>query len=380
MQLPSLIDGIESPIDKLFLDHYHAKVSRILTVWEDDHNPFQEVLIPLAIRDKALMHALLALSGTHLLQSAEQPTEYEAAKSDHLNHALSALRKGLARRNNNAEKSDAATVLVLLLDNICSGETTGTYRVHLDAARSMLSDHQHMEPDHQDIPIMRFLYEFFTYHDIIGLITSLDRPVPPALSLPGRIMEPDAAALMGVLDGLFTHVSEITLIRNEMRARFNRGILEADYTVYLRALNIERAIQDWKPNHPEGSERHTAALLYRQCAWNLYRTLEIGRSEKIRIGVNQGLQYLRAIPEQSGTQSILLMPLFLLACSAFDEDQRPAIRQRFDSLQEWSGLGNIKLAFLVVQEIWKLMDAGDDARSWDWEKVISGMGIDFLVT
>jgi len=89
---------------------------------------------------------------------------------------------------------------------------------------------------------------------------------------------------------------------------------------------------------------------------------------------------MRLLPEQSGTQSILLMPLFLLGCAAFEPSQRPEITCRFRTLHQWSRLGNIIPAHQVVEKIWELMDAKDEDLSWDWERIIQQMGYDFLVT
>ena len=79
-------------------------------------------------------------------------------------------------------------------------------------------------------------------------------------------------------------------------------------------------------------------------------------------------------------QSILLMPLFLLGCAAFEPEQRPEISQAFQRLQEWSKLGNIKFARQIVEEVWQMMDEGREHETWDWETIIARKGWDFLVT
>jgi hypothetical protein len=38
----------------------------------------------------------------------------------------------------------------------------------------------------------------------------------------------------------------------------------------------------------------------------------------------------------------------------------------------YSGLGNIKPANVVVEEIWRLMDTGEE-KCWDWEAVMKEM-------
>ena len=84
--------------------------------------------------------------------------------------------------------------------------------------------------------------------------------------------------------------------------------------------------------------------------------------------------------QDGSTQSILLMPLFLLGCAAFEPEQRPEISAAFKRLQEWSGLGNISYAREIVEQIWGMMDEGREEETWDWEGIIAGRGWDFLIT
>ena len=122
-------------------------------------------------------------------------------------------------------------------------------------------------------------------------------------------------------------------------------------------------------------------MLYRQCTWlYLHRTI-LPSTPNIYLyqAVDEGLFYLRQLPSDASTQSILLMPLFLLGCAAFELDQRPEILQAFEGLEAYSALGNIKYAKVIVEKVWEMMDAGDE-DSWDWETIIQKQGWDFLVT
>ncbi|TGZ80137.1 hypothetical protein EX30DRAFT_61584 [Ascodesmis nigricans] len=380
--LPILVDGVESHIDRIFLQHFTDRVAKILSLWEDDNNPFHEILLPLALQDRPLMHSLLALSGSHLLNTGFQPG-YEQARLDHIIKGMQYLRESLEKKGGRAEITDSATAIVMLLDSICSGKTDGEYRSHLEGARLMMnSDLQPTGEDDPRVPLMRFVHEFFWYHDVLNSITRLDRPVLPPMQVPEYIMQPDNAALLGVLDGLFSHVSEITNLRSMIRHRKREGIRPAvNFEILNKAVAIDEGIRSWEPKQPERTPRFVAAQLYRQCTWiYLCRTVQTGQCGKIEVAVQQGLMYLNHIPEQSGTQSILLMPLFLLGCAAFAPHQRPEISERFEALQKWSGLGNINPAHEVVQEVWKYMDAGDDEKSWDWEQIFNDMEYDFLVT
>lgn len=379
--LPTLVDGLETRLDQFLLDHFTHRVSRILTLFDDESNPFHDYLLPLAMRHRAMMHALLALSSSHLANtSSGHRPDYEHAQGHHLSEALSTLRIGL--REEGADNNYAATALILCLDSIAKGDTSGSYRPHLEAARHMLA----REKSQEDVNLHRFLYEFFAYHDVASSITIMNTTRPGAclddFPVPA-FMQPEAGAMLGVLDGLFGHMSKITVLRRHIRERRATGATPVvDYKTLGRAVAIDQEIRQWEPAQPPGTVRYVAAQLYRQCTWvYLYRTtMPSAPAEKILNAVESGLDFMRLLPEQSGTQSNLLLPLFLLGCAAFDPKQRPEISHRFEGLHEWSGLGNILPAHEVVKKIWELMDAKDEEASWDWESLMVRLGYDFLVT
>jgi len=91
------------------------------------------------------------------------------------------------------------------------------------------------------------------------------------------------------------------------------------------------------------------------------------------------LKYLDMLPQDAGAYSIMLMPLFLLGCSAFLPNQRERIKKGFDALKEYSSLRNIGPALSVVEKVWEVMDTNME-ESWDWEKIIDEMKMDFLIT
>lgn len=384
-ELPCLIDGVETRIDRALLDHFVRNVSRILTLFNDSTNPFQEMLLPLALENRGLMHSLLCLSGSHL--SNTDPS-FSIAQHHHFGKAMQYLRNDPAVTGQIPIAGDPtiATTLILCLNSICKGETEGEYRPHLDAARHMLAFANSGNNKDNNSSFSNFLYEFFMYHDVINSVTTLDRR--PLLlmenyTLPAFIIQPEAGALLGVLDGLFGYLSKITLLRDHIRGRKTRGDHPpVDYEVLSQAVAIDSEIRDWVPAQMPESHRYIAAQLYRQSTWvYLYRTIMPSTaSPKIDLAVEEGLEYLRRLPENSGTQSILLMPLFILGCAAFNKAQRPEISQRFIGLHEYSGLGNIVTAHNVVKKVWELMDVDEEDMSWDWEKIIQEMGYDFLVT
>lgn len=373
-------------MDKFFLDHFNLNVSRVLSLFTDKQNPFKQILLPMAIRHRGLMHSLLCLSGSHLT-SRHHNEDFSNRQHYHFQRAVENLQTDAKITANIAgdftapiDDPTVAQTLVLCLQSICAGEVHGEYRPHMDAAKHLIQTQ--MTPNQN---FQNFLYEFFIYHDVSNSITSIDRKSilqTGGFELPEFMIQPEAGALLGVVDGLFLFISRIRSIRDRIRWRREGQLLPlVDYDILTEAQEIDSGLRLWTCNQPADSPRFTASMLYRQCTWlYLHRTiLPSTPNESLRLAVDEGLRLLRKLPSDASTQSTLLMPLFLLGCSAFHEIQRPEIRTAFQSLLDYSSLGNIPYTQKVVEMVWKMMDAGNE-DSWDWETIISKKGWDFLVT
>ncbi|KAJ5103721.1 hypothetical protein N7532_004250 [Penicillium argentinense] len=386
--LPLLIDGIETDIDRRFLDHFVYGFSRVLTLINDDSNPFKEILLPMATQHRGLMHSLMCLSGSHLSGLDPEP-KLKERKYYHFHRAIQDLKDNITASSAQGDDQEQqllvedpiiASTIALSLNTICEGETNGEYRPHMDAARYLLVSQQ---PRNEKF--RQFIVEFFQYHDISNALTSLDRRpslLPSGLRLPDFVPGAQAGMFLGVFDGLFNHISEITQLRDRIRQRFNEGYEPAvDYQTLSEAVQIDTAIRTWKTSHEEDTPNWLLAQLYRQSTWvYLYRTIRPSRpSDKIAQVVDDGLSYLDRLPQDAGAYSIVLMPLFLLGCSAFVPAQRERIQKGFESLQAYSNLRNIEPAFKVVTRVWEIMDTQIE-DSWDWEKIIRDMNMDFLIT
>ncbi|KAH8693029.1 fungal-specific transcription factor domain-containing protein [Talaromyces proteolyticus] len=387
--LPILIDGIETEIDRRFLDHFVFEFSRVLTLINDDSNPFKEILLPMATQHRGLMHSLMCLSGSHLSARDPEP-RFKERKHYHFDCAITDLRESInaapVADNSNqdpqllVEDPIIASTLALCLNTICEGETSGEYRSHMDAARYLLVT---QKPKNEKF--RQFIVEFFQYHDVSNSITSLDRrplPLDGEIRLPDFVPHAQAGTFLGIFDGLFNHISEITRLRDRIRQRHSVGYEPAvDYQTLSEAVAIDSALRVWEPTYTPETPNWYASQLYRQSTWvYLYRTIRPSRpSEKISQVVDDALKYLDLLPPDAGAFSIMLMPLFLVGCSAFELHQRERIKKGFDSMKEYSFLRNIEPALKVVERVWEVMDTKME-DSWDWEKIINEMEMDFLIT
>lgn len=384
--LPFLIDGIETDIDRKFLDHFVYDFSRVLTLINDDSNPFKEILLPMATQHRGLMHSLMCLSGSHLSALDPEP-RFKERKHYHFDRAITDLRESINAQSTTVKEPELliedpiiASTIALCLNTICEGETNGEYRSHMDAARFLLVTQR---PRNEKF--RQFIVEFFQYHEISNSLTCLDRRPAHAigdLRLPDFVPQPQAGVFLGIFDGLFSLISEITKLRDRIRQRNKEGYEPSvDYQTLSEAVRIDSTLRVWEPSYPPETANWFAAQLYRQSTWvYLYRTIRPSRpSDKITQVVDDGLAYLDQLPVDAGAYSIMLMPLFLLGCSSFLERQRERVRQGFDTLRAYSNLRNIEPALTVVQKVWEVMDTNIE-DSWDWEKIINDMHMDFLIT
>ena len=395
--LPMLVDGVDGSIDQMFFHHFTAQVGKVLSL-TDHQNPFLEIIVPMAMGHTGLMHSLLYLSGSCLIANEPTPKEeWEERQEHHSSKAMRLLQQDLSEASVAEDNSVAvigdpsiAQTLVLCLQTVCAGDLTGSYRFHLNAMKEMLTQRQRYFPNEQ---LRQFILEFLLYHDYSSSITSLTNPLDQrsidlmaGFKLPEFMIQPQAGTLLGVMDGLFGFISRIRQLRDLIRQKRARGEGHWwDAEIIDDAFTIDNALREWVCVHPPDSPRYAASLLYRQCTWiYLHRTIQHSRpSQTFQQAVDEGLQYLRMLPwetDDGSTQSILLMPLFLLGCAAFEPEQRPEISAAFQRLQDWSNLGNIKYAKMIIEQIWEMMDQGKEEETWDWETIIAKRGWDFLVT
>ncbi|KAI9706900.1 MAG: hypothetical protein M1820_004679 [Bogoriella megaspora] len=393
-ELPLLVDGVETDTDRLFLDHFNINVSRVLTVLSEDGNPFRQLLLPMAIKHSGLMHSLLCLAGSHLVLKNPENYEYRSRRAHHFGQACIKLRTDEAMAAHMSGDSDmiiddpvAASTLVLCLETIVNGDVQGQYRYHMDSARTILQK-QRGNPKYsmRDPEFQKFLHEVFLYHDIASSITNVGRynvMMTENFQLPEFMIQPEAGALLGVVDGMFGILSKIRQIRDRVRDRRTHNLMPlVNFEILSEAQAVDVALRQWTCAHIPGTPRYIASLLYRQTTWiYLRRTVLADQDpdEKLHIAVKEGLDLLGQLAPDDSTQSIVLMPLFLLGCTAYKAEFRPEISQAFDRLQAYSELGNIKYARQIVEHIWDKMDKGHK-DVWDWETIISKMGYDFLIT
>ncbi|KAF4986615.1 hypothetical protein FGRMN_10751 [Fusarium graminum] len=286
-----IFHGVETVEDKIFWKHYITHLSNVLTVEGEAKNAFKDIILQLANEHQGLMHSILAVSSKHIdwdtpygakLLSEHPQSSREALQQRadyHHDESMVRLYEDMGRP---LDKDDPeyktilsaryGQMLCLLLQTRADGNPRGEHRVHLQAYQNLI---QHSPPE--DPIFYTFITEFFQYH--IFADDLFWHPENMTARLSSEEWEPTSPIqpprLLGVGDGLFQYLSQITTIRNTIRVNIAAGIDPVvDYTSLYQAAEIDAAIREWTPDWPWGDSRDRVGLLYKQMMWvYLFRTI-----------------------------------------------------------------------------------------------------------
>lgn len=396
-----MINGVETEGDRIFFQHYITRLSLKFTVEGEQNSAFKNMLLPIALQHTGLMHSILALSSKHIDWRSSYGLQFlqdhpsvdvkmlEERSQFHHDEAV----KELVRQEKDDRDSGvviAATygqILCLVLQTLSEQNPSGQHRFHLQHYQKLI---QEQPPD--DLDFLKFIHEFFQYHIVADELIALPQKGAPLLApdewnLPSTVLQPAAVRLLGVSDGLFLYMSKITNIRNKIRENMEAGKDPVvDYTSLYRAAEIDAGIREWTPAWPAGDARDLDGLLYKQMMWvYLWRTIYPPKTThwkpdpRITQAVNDGLTLLESFGPQDPSQTLILAPAFMIGCAAFEKEQRDPIRKAIAIVKTYTEFKNSDTALEVLEEVWRLMDARDE-KSWDWQSIAHGMGMDFLAT
>lgn len=396
MELPFLINGVDTYLRRRLFRHFTEVVSTILTLSKGKSNPLNSVVVPLALKDSSTLDAMLCMAASHLLKLQRNVTEDGELmeEKNRLYDSAVDAQSALMRTYQDPTAPDAsydrdstlATALLLCLYELCEGTGDDAWLIHLDAARRILrsaSSAKDVEGEPCTSPLSSslgsvspFLVEYFIYHDTLASVTvPLEPVIEPSFYQSSQPRE-DESYMVGVYDGLAGFISQIS----DLRARWQASA-KVDGNLVCEAVDIWQELSDWESVALDG-DRQLIALLYRGALfiW-LYSIIYPDGQEnsKVQDIVKSSLADMQRISPDSGGKSCLLFPLFIMGAASINNEDREAVSAQFDALGSWSALGNVSLAHKAVRDMWKDHDSGVP-RSWDWMRHLQTCHTSLLVT
>lgn len=395
IQLPFLINGVETEADRIFFQHYTSRLSIKFTLEREGDSAFRNILLPMALQHAGLMHSILALSSKHMdftsaygLQILRDHPNADVRSFEERSqfHQEAELRE--LRNDSTVSETTYGQMICLVLQTLSDPSPSGQHRLHLNSYKELRKGQQL-----EDSESYQFIHEFFEYHISADQLIYYPQTDTQYLSstedwdLPYKVIQPNAVRMLGVSDGLFMYMSKITSIRNKIRRNMELKIDPiVDYRLIIPASQIDAGLQDWVSPWPAGHPRYAMCMLYRQWMWiYLWRTIYPPQATNWKLNshitnaVDHGIELLKGIDASDPSQTLVLSPAFMIGCAAFEERQREPIREAIRTVKLYMEYKNTDTALKVLEEVWRLMDAKDD-RSWDWQCIAHRMGMDFLAT
>ncbi|KAK1829350.1 transcriptional regulatory protein moc3 [Podospora conica] len=99
---------------------------------------------------------------------------------------------------------------------------------------------------------------------------------------------------------------------------------------------------------------------------------------RITLAVDESLDILDTFKPSDPSQTLLLLPCFVIGTACFTPGQQDRVRAAVKTAKGYTGMRNADLVMQVLEEVWQLMAAGRWAEVWDWPGVARRLGLDFI--
>ncbi|CAL5872804.1 uncharacterized protein PFLUO_LOCUS7073 [Penicillium psychrofluorescens] len=363
-------DGIERVLLRYFLDH----VAPLCSILQQDGNSFCSVLLPMAIVDPSLLHALFAYASVHVdTASPAIPVTPEARIKFE-----SQVTRGLADaiKNNAVTESTIACALVISTAEVIGGDTS-RWLLHLQGAGHLIN--------HFGIPrLLRtsdgaFLLRDFAYHDIMASLSTGHRALVNGVYWVQDVNATvkSADSFMGLGHHIFTHLTEISafaadtadLDLSSCSDRRSRETLRAeDMAQALRSEDLRLQVDPTDSyikaliHHAEAFRFASLFYLYR----HLLRFSDAGAVYRLRMEdcVRQILHHVSQVPSNLFCEIGLLFPLFMAGIGCGDNTSMiQYIQNRLTCIETWTRFKHVGRARDLLQLLW------DNGRT-DWELML----------
>lgn len=375
----------ENPADHQFKNDEREQMNALflkmtchnLSIEEDsERNPWKTVIWPLAQEYPALYHALAALTCFHT--SKAQP-QLRMDGQRHLHTSAHLLSMGINKSEIPLDAALAATLALGFAETWDSGSAT-TGMTHITGAgillQQMLQNRTIGLHTRQEEARLEFLYNTWTYMDVIARFTCLDLcpPLPDSLvaATVGRLnfntskLDP----LMGYATTFFPIMRRVADLICRIRIK---NAPRNSPVIISQALELKRSIEDWTPPIDlelvdDHSQLMTDAIQTAEAyRWSilslLYQTVpELPNQTSYGELAQKILVYIATIPLSSPTIIVHILPLIIAGNDAVEEEDRDFVRDRWRAMSERLVTGIVERALEITEEVWKRRDEYWQAR------------------
>lgn len=325
-------------------------------------NPWRTLIWPLAKSTPALYHAIFALSAFH---AAKENPSLRVQGVKHMRQSITCLRQQI--QSMRADTALATSLALAFADTW--DQNTRTCIQHLRGAKALML--QVLNAGLQDglsadeLDRVRFLYNTWTYMDVIARLTSLDESGsqdlnPSIFHLPGVAIH-EIDPLMGCAATLFPLIGRVARLVQQVRKTTTNSLSIVSQGMELKSLIEQWELPRWfePPEDPTSEVQHSiqmahayrwATLLY------LHQAVPEMPSEPAEEIAKRVLLLLATVPPTSRTTIIQMFPLLAAGAEVDGEDDRRWVLDRWNTVQSRLMLGGVDRCLDVLREVWARRD------------------------
>ncbi|KAG6010940.1 hypothetical protein E4U21_002610 [Claviceps maximensis] len=412
---PSFAEFSHDLNERFLMNYFCNTLSHLIVLREDQGNPFQQLVLPLARNSQAVRGAIYALASAHLVGKGRNSLGYDEKSIQFHNEAIRNLAKLIAKGGGVDRNELLATImLIVYYEVLVQRRRSNLVESHLKGAMAIMRDN----PRRKDRTSI-FLEEAFRFYDVIAALSSGTAPLSKVdtyknvedLSLcreeqPQAFVADEANALLGLATSLWPvihRLSGLLPLKNELEDLLVRGDVDwAEISAMQAKFDLECAIVEsslnkWQPVMPtectlygglkmvsssaSSKTRELQSIFHNALAYRhsalvyLYRTIYDSPSSNpiVQHHASMSLVHCKDTVLHQGPMGALLWPLFVASCEAVDTIDRHFARDTFKGIIRRQGMANIDRAWDVVQEVWK---RADRAETWGVQspRTATGMG------
>ncbi|KAF3399912.1 hypothetical protein F1880_008129 [Penicillium rolfsii] len=325
-------------------------------------NPWRMLIWPLAKSTPALQHAILALSAFH---AAKENPSLRVQGVKHMRQSIVCLRQQI--QSMRADTALATSLALAFADTW--DQNTRTCIQHLRGAKALMLQVLNaglqggLRPEELDR--IRFLYNTWTYMDVITRLTSLDESGPQDLN-PSIFQLPTDAVheidpLMGCAATLFPLIGKVGRLVQRVRKTSTNSL-----SIVSQAMELKALVEQWEPprwfeppEDPTSEVQHSiqmahayrwATLLY------LHQAVPELPSESAEELAKRVLILLATVPSSSRTTIIQMFPLLAAGAEVDSNDDRKWVLERWAVVQSRLMIGGVDRCLDVIREVWARRD------------------------
>lgn len=367
--------GSLNSIEPLLLKYFLSDVAPLCSILQQDGASFCSVLLPMAIVDSSLLHALFVYASVHFDANAPDATAITPrARLGFESNVARGISDAIAR--NTVTESTLACALVVSTAHVIGGDTS-RWLLHLQGAGHLVN---HLGPPRLlKIPDGVFLLRYFAYHDIMAALSTGRRP-----SIEGVYWVHDvdatvhsADSFMGLTHHILKHITNICAFVADTSDLDPSSSCDRLAKETLRAESIAEALrsQDLRlqltstNSHSEALIHHAEAFRF-AALFHLYRWLlhTCGPSAIYERHMAECVQHIFShvslVPLNLYCEIGLLFPLFMAGVGGGnDASTVHYIQTRLDYIETWTKFKHVTRARELLQLLW------DQGRT-DWEVML----------